>query len=66
MDEKIGAVEAAVIQAIATNPQPAAAVRERLVQQGFSGGEVRTAVANLWDAGRLNVGIDQVLRPTDG
>lgn len=37
-----------------------------LTGRGFPAGKVRDAVANLWDSGRLNVGLDQKLRVPGG
>jgi SOS response regulatory protein OraA/RecX len=64
MEKKQEAADA-VLSLIAAKPQLSHEVREELVKRGFTGSEVRTAVANLWDEGRLNVGLDQRLRSTD-
>jgi hypothetical protein len=54
----------AVMDLITKRPQLSTEVREELVREGFTQQEVRTAVARLWDQGRLNVGLDQRLRST--
>lgn len=38
-------------------------VREYLVSKGYKNNTVRTAIALLWDSGKLNVGLDQLLHP---
>lgn len=63
--EKKQAAENAVLSLITAKPQLSQEVREQLVREGFSQSEVRTAVATLWDEGRLNVGLDQRLRTTE-
>ena len=55
-------IEAAVLALIATRPMRSYEVRNELTGRGFAAGKVRDAVANLWDSGRLNVGLDQKLR----
>jgi DNA-binding transcriptional regulator PaaX len=39
-------------------------IRQQLTKKGHAEGAVRTAVAELWDAGQLNVGADRRLHPT--
>lgn len=56
--------ETAVLYLITVKPRLAQEVREQLEQKGFSQSEARTAIAKLWDEGKLNVGLDQKLRPT--
>lgn len=55
----------AVLALITETPRLSHEVREQLVRRGFTDGEVRSAIAELWDAGRLNVGLDQRLRSTE-
>lgn len=64
MEKKQDASDA-VLSLISEKPQLSQEVRAQLEKRGFTGSEVRTAVANLWDAGRLNVGLDQRLRSTE-
>ncbi len=59
-------IEAAVLALISTRPMLSQEVRNELTGRGFPAGKVRDAVANLWDSGRLNVGLDQKLRVPGG
>lgn len=58
-------IENAILSLITLKPLLAQEVREQLVRKGFSEREARTAIATLWDEGRLNVGLDQRLVPTE-
>ncbi len=59
-------IEAAVLALIATRPMRSYEVRNELTGRGFTARKVRDVVANLWDSGRLNVGLDQKLRVPGG
>jgi hypothetical protein len=57
-------VEKAALDLVVKNPgMSPESLRARLADQ-YSEGAVRTAVTNLWDQGRVNVGPDRKLRPT--
>jgi hypothetical protein len=53
---------AAVLDLIAESPQLAIEVWAALVAKGYTRQQVRSVIAQLWDHGLLNVGLDQRLR----
>lgn len=57
-------VEQAVIELIRIQPLLSMQVREELMKQGYKKDEIKRAISNLWDSGKLNVGNDLLLRPT--
>jgi hypothetical protein len=50
-------VEEAVLEYIRIEPKTSQ------VSKGYKNNAVRTAIALLWDSGKLNVGLDQLLHP---
>jgi hypothetical protein len=56
-------VEEAVLECIRIEPKTSQQVREYLASKGYKNNAVRTAIASLWDSGKLNVGLDQLLHP---
>lgn len=56
-------LEAAIIRLVTDGGSvPVDEVRRELVATGFSDGGARSAIAKLWDEGRLNFGTDKRLR----
>ena len=55
----------AIIKLITNNPLYAKDVHRLLSKNGFDKNDVRGAIANLWDQGYLNVGLNQKLYTTD-
>lgn len=53
----------AVLDLISEAPMRPRDIRNALVRRGFRAGQARTAIARLWDAGVVNVGVDQLVRP---
>jgi len=55
-------LEDAILTLVGTDSSTPDEVRRKLVDRGFSAREVRSAIAKLWDDGRLNFGPDKRLR----
>jgi hypothetical protein len=59
-------VKKAVLETVKAKPMRARELRMELTtKRGFKPDDVRSAVAQLWDTGKVNVGVDQVIRPTE-
>jgi len=59
-------IKETVLELINVEPRLAHQIRLELVKLGYTNDEGRTAIAELWDSGKLNVGLDQLLRPIKG